>query len=545
MWTHSPERTSDRRTAAATLPIQDYRLLLALALAVSLALLLTAPLRAQEVERRTMELSLREAVSLALQRNFDIQIRGLDNESAYGNLIGANAVYDYTFFADFGFNRHAERSFSSFRGSETHYQDISMRLSRRLFTGADVSTSLYMRRSGSNSITSSINPMFNDTWSIGVSQPILRDFGKLATERQIIINSNNVDISEADFENQVVATLVDLMTRYWDLVSFYDALEVAEDALALAREQLEINRVKVNVGTLPPIEIVSAEERVASAEADLVDAQANLQRAEDRLKQAIVMEDWAVRIVPTDSLEEPEELDVDFGESLETALENRPEMRRLELQIDNNEVSISYARNQLLPSLNLTADVALFSFGGNFIPNPLFAPEPPPGLPLSFVSTLRDVFDGTNHDWTIGANFTYIFGNSTARSSMMVNQVQRRQNALRIEQTRYDIAVEVRSAIRELEISITQLEARRRALTYAERQLEAEQRKFAVGSSTNFQVLEYQNRLATARYNVILALARYQRALVDYDRATGTMLDSNNVVIETRSEGGVGALVRH
>ena len=128
---------------------------------------------------------------------------------------------------------------------------------------------------------------------------------------------------------------------------------------------------------------------------------------------------------------------------------------------------------------------------------------------------------------------------------MMVNQVQRRQNALRIEQTRYDIAVEVRSAIRELEISITQLEARRRALTYAERQLEAEQRKFAVGSSTNFQVLEYQNRLATARYNVILALARYQRALVDYDRATGTMLDSNNVVIETRSEGGVGALVRH
>ncbi len=503
---------------------------------------LATSVNAQEKER-VLNLSLNQAREMALEKNFDIQIQALSTESAYASLLGSYGIYNFSITENFQYNKAQERGITSFRGSATNYQSLNSALNRKIFTGADVATSLNVRRSGSNSITSSLNPQFNNSWNISVSQPILKNFGKLATERQIMINRNSLKIDEASFESQVIMTLVDLEGRYWDLASAYDALKVSEDALQLAHEQLDINRIQVEVGSLPEIEITAAEERVAAREAELVDARALVERAQDNLKQAMVSEDWEITIVPTEDLHEPALKENDFGKCLEKAYKNRPELKQLDLQVENNNISISYARNQLLPQVDITADVSLYSFGGTFTPNQ-FAPVPPDGLPLGFTSTLRDVFSATNRDWTIGARFIYIFGNDAARSSLMTNRVMRRQNELRINQTRYSIAVEVRNAIRELTSSAEQFKARRKALTYAERQLEAEQQKFQVGSTTNFQVLQYQNNLVTARYNVIVAMVRHTKAEVDLERAMGTLLENRKVNIETTSEGISGAIMR-
>jgi outer membrane protein TolC len=521
----------------------DLLRLLALTILTIAILLATANWAWTQENQNVMRLSLEQARELALQKNFNIQISALDTESSFANLVGSYGIYNFTLSENLSYNKATERGITSFRGSATNYQSLNSTLTRRLFTGADISTGLSVRRSGSNSITSSLNPQFNNGWSINVTQPILKNFGKLATERQIMINSNSVKVNEATFENQVTTTLVDLEGRYWDLVSAYDGLHVAQDALQLAKEQLDINKIKVEVGTLPEIEITAAEERVAAREAELVDAQAMLDRAQDSLKQAIVTEDWDITITPTDTMHEPTSTKIDFEKSLKLAYDKRPELRQLELQMKNNDISISYARNQLLPQVNVTADIQLYSFGGTFTPNQ-FAPEAPEGLPLSFMSTLRDVFSGTNRDWTIGANFVYTFGNDAARSTLMTNSVMRRQNQLRIEQTRYSIAVDVRNAIRELDNSTQQIAARRKALVYAEKQLEAEQQKFQVGSTTNFQVLQYQNNLVQARYNVIVALVRHTKAEIDLERATGNLLSSRNVVVETTADGISGARMR-
>jgi len=529
-----------RVKTAAIIAGGDLLKLIALGL-ITLAILLSAATTiAADDEKPAIKLSLHQAMELALQKNFDIQIRALDTKSAFANLAGAYGIYNFTLTERFDYNRAKERGFTSFRGSQTNYQSLNSSLSRKIFTGADISTSINLRRSGSNSITTSLNPSYNNSWNISFTQPVLKNFGRSITERLIRINRNSLKIDEVSFENQVITTLVDLENRYWNLVSAYDALDVAEYALDLAKEQLEINKIKVEVGSLPEIEITAAEERVAAREAELVDAHAQLERAQDQLKQAIVMEDWEVAIEPTDTLHEPSDKEFNLAKSLEIAYENRPELTQLELQVANNDINISYSRNQLLPQLNLVADISLYSFGGTFNPNP-FAPKPPEGLPLSFSETLRDVFSGANRNWTVGATFTYILGNDAARSSLLVNQVQRRQNQLRIDQTRYSIAVEVRNAIRELKIASKQLEARRKALVFAEKQLEAEQQKFQIGSSTNFQVLEYQGNLINARYQVILALVRYTKAETDYDRAIGKLLENRQVDIETSSEGIVGA----
>lgn len=539
-----PKRRIRREYRVAVSPLEWNKIALTtLAIITLMALFLGVSRAFGQEEKPTMKLSMRQAMELALQKNFDIQIRGLDTESAFADLLGTYGVYNFTLTEEMGFGGTAQRRENIFQASTINYQGLNSRINRKIFTGADISTRFNMGRRGSNSIQDNLNPRFSDSWQVSITQPILKNFGKLATENRIMINRNNVKISDTNFESQVITTLVDLQKRYWDLVSAYDAFEVAEDALELAKEQLEINKIKVEVGTMPEIEITAAEERVAARESELVDAQALIQRTQDNLKQAIVMEDWQIIIEPTDSLPDVEHVSYDFGESLETAYENRPEMEQLELQVQNNDISIAYARNQLKPELNISASSNLTSAGGTFVSNQ-FTREVAPGTPDGFLATLRDTFSGTNREWSVGASFVYIFDNDAAKGTLLRNEVQKRQNELRIEQSRYNIAVEVRNAIREIEISATQIEARRKALVYAERQLEAEQQKFQVGSSTNFEVLRYQNDLVSARYNVIVAMIRHAKALIDYEQATGTLLRNNSVDISTDSEGVTGAVMK-
>lgn len=510
------------------------------ALMILMLLAVSKHLYAQDQEGPLMKISLHEAMRLALEKNFDIRSRALDSENAYANIIGSYSIYDYIVNESLGFTQTNQRQVNQFQGGIRHSQTLRTSLQRNFFTGANASINLNMNRSGNNAITSTLNPQFSDTMTFSIEQPILKGFGRLATERQIIISRNNLKISDTAFESQVITTLVNVQNRYWDLVSAYDALTVARDSLKLARQQLENNKVKVRVGTLPEIEIVQAEQQVALSESALLDAQINILRTEDNLKQAIVMDDWNVKLEPTDKLSDPSGEKFDFKKSYETALENRPEVRDLDLRIENNEVNIKYAKNQLMPNLSLQASYDMFSSGGTFTPN-FFGQEPPAGLPLSFSETFSDVFSNTNRTWNVGVGFTYIFGNSSAKANLMAGEIGKRQNELRRDQLRYTIAVEVRNAIRELEAAAKQLEARRKSLVYAQRQYEAEQLKFANGTSTNFQVLDFQNRLASARNQVIIAQVRYNKARTDFDSATGTLLEKHNISIQTTKEGISGA----
>jgi outer membrane protein TolC len=520
-----------------------FRILLVLALITLMALILSDRIYAQQEDRPVMEVSLKQAMQLALEKNFDVQISSLDTESAYASYLGSTGVYDFFLQENFSYSTETQRQYSTFSASERDNQGLRSTFGRKFFTGAEASVNLNMARNASNSITASLNPQYVNTLTLDISQPLLKNFGRLATEQQIVINKNNMKVSEANFETQVINTIVDVQARYWALVSAYESLKVARDNLELAQEQLEINRVKVRVGTLPEIDIIQAEQNVAASESALLDAEILVQRAEDSLKNAIVMDDWNLRLEPTDKLVDPAGEGYDFMEAFETALENRPEVKRLNLSIENNDVSIKYAKNQLKPVLNLSATIDLTGAGGTFVPS-FFAQEPPEGLPLGFIESFSDTFSGENRSWSVGAIFRYTFGNNGARAVLMANEVAKKQNELRKEQLRFNIAVEVRNAIREVEASAKQLEARRKTLEFAQQQYEAEKQKFDVGTSTNFEVLSYQNGLLLARLNVNTAQIRYNNALIVYDRAIGAVMEKHNIQVQTSAEGVTGAEMR-
>lgn len=510
---------------------------------ISCALFNWSGASAQDTQTKTMNLSLNKAMELALESNFDIQLRALDSEVSFANLQGAFGVYDLRLDSSIQYDEQTQRQTSQFTASERDGQSMRNVLSRAFKWGTTTSIVHTTSRDASNSIQTTLNPSFRNSVNLQINQPLLKDFGTLATERTIMINRNNLKQSEVDFESQVITTLVDIKNRYLNLVSAYDALKVAEDSLELAKQQLEKNKFQVQIGTMPEIEIVQAEQTVAQRESELIDAQSAIRQAEDNLKAAIVMDEWDVTIVPTDTLEEPGGKEYDYEKALSLALENRPEVKSLELNLDTNEIQIQYAENQLQPELNIGGDLNLFSSGGSFTPN-FFGQEPPEGLPLSYWSTVTDSFAFENYSWSVSAQFVYVFGNEAARANLEVNKIRKRQNQLQQDKLRYTIAVDVRDAIRELESAKASLEARRKALVAAERQYEAEKLKFEAGTSTNFEVLNFQNRLVSARNQVIVAQIRYNRALVQYDRATGTLLSKNGIEIETTEKGITGAAVK-
>lgn len=493
-------------------------------------------------EKPKVELSLKEAMKLALDKNFNVQLKALDTQNSYASLTGAFGIYDFTLSSDLNMNSSKSRQTSSFRGSENDSRDGSISLKRNFFTGGNATLAFGIAESESNAETANLNPSYGNDLTLTLNQPLLKGFGQNIVERQIIINRNNLKVSDKEFEAQIINTLVDVKRKYLDLVSAYDALVVAEDSLELAKQQLEINKIKVRIGTLPEIEIIQAEQQVASREANLIDAQIAITRADDSLKEALVMNNWETVIIPTDKLKTPDGTKFDFVEAFNKALENRTEVSVLDLRIKNNETSIEYAQNQTSMSLDVNARFVIDSSGGTFRPT-LFGQKPPEGMPLSQWATITDMFGLENRSWKIGATFGYVFGNRAAEATLITNEVAKKQNILRKEQLRYTLAVEVRDAIRELEGSEAQLIARKKALEYSQKQYEAEKQKFDVGTSTNFEVLDFQNRLAQARNAVIVAQIRYNKALIEFDRATGTVLANNDVKIETEKEGIVGAKI--
>jgi outer membrane protein len=494
-------------------------------------------------EGEALELSLDQAIEMALTRNYDIQLRALDSEISFANLNGAFGIYDITLSSNFSWDETKQRQYSTFQASESNGQSLRNVLSKAFQWGTRAQVTHNTSRDASDSIQTTLNPSYRNSVDFSVEQPLLKDFGSLATERTIMVNRNSTKQSEIDFESQIIATVVDVKSKYLNLVSSYEALKVAEDSLELAKQQLEKNKFQVEIGTLPEIEIIQAEQAVAQRESELLDAQTAILQAQDNLKAAIVMDDWGIVIVPTDELTEPDTNEYEYDKALQAALDNRPEVRSLDISLETNDIQIQYSENQLKPTLNLQASLNLYSSGGTFTPN-FFGQQPPEGLPLSYFETVKDSFGFDNYNWALGAAFTYVFGNEAAEANLAVNKIRKRQNQLQKDKLRYTIAVDVRDAIRELESAEASLEARRKSLLYAERQYEAEKQKFEAGTSTNFEVLNFQNGLVNARNLVILAQIRYNRALIQYDRATGTLLSKNNIEIETTEAGISGASVQ-
>jgi outer membrane protein TolC len=412
-------------------------------------------------------------------------------------------------------------------------------------TGTSYTLFLSGSRSTSTSLTALFNPQVTSSFGVGINQPLLNGFGYRANARFIRLAKNSANIADSVFRQQVITTVTQVLNLYYDLVYYRENVRVAERSLALAQKTLNDNQRQVEIGTLAPIEVVRAESEVAARQQDLIVAQTGLQQQQEFIRTALSKqvdkELAAAEIDPTDQLPEPKPEDVPpLDEALSLAAKNRPEIEQADLNLRGQEITVKANRNGLLPSLNFFATYIGQGLSGNSCglggPAPMCVQDLVPG---GSSQALSQTFQGQFPDYSFGLSLSFPIRNRSAQADAARALLEERQLRTQLQKTKNQVAQEVRNAEIALTQAKAQIEAARKAVTLARQTLDAEQKKFQLGESTVFLVIQAQRDLVAAEVRNVLARAVYAKALMQFAQATGTTLEKHNVQIGEAREGKV------
>jgi outer membrane protein TolC len=308
---------------------------------------------------------------------------------------------------------------------------------------------------------------------------------------------------------------------YWDLKAAGASLQVARQSLDLAREALRNNKSKVEIGTMAPIDIVEAEAEVARRTEAVIVAEAAVKRSEDRLRTIILdtkdADYWTTHF---DLTEQPafEAVAVDVEQAVKTALEKRTDLLQSRKNIEIGNTNIRYQRNQTLPDLNAQVGYGLSGQGGtklNFGPG--FPPPVIGEINEGFGTMMNRLFANDYHSWSIAVQFSYPIGNGSAEATLARSRLQLAQARVQLENLELQVATSVRDVARNVETNQQRVASTGATRRLMERRMEAEQKKFAAGLSTNFLVFQAQRDLADAQYSELVALLDYNKSLVDLE----------------------------
>jgi outer membrane protein len=420
--------------------------------------------------------------------------------------------------------------------------DISqIGIQKGFLTGTTVNMTLNNSGITNNNRSADFNPSNSSTVGLTITQSLLQGFGRAVNSRQIHIARNNREISDLTFKSQVITTVSAVMNLYWDLVAFNEDVRVKKEALALSEKLYSDNQKQVEIGTLAPIEVVRAEAEIASRQQDLTISETRVLQQETILKNALSRNGVAspaladARIVATDRIRVPEVEAVQPIQDLMTmGISARPELGQSRIQVQNQEINLRGSRSALKPTLN--AVVAMNNNGLAGQPNelPVLAGRTRSNTAFfigGYGTVFTQLLSRNFPDYSLGLNLNVPLGNRAAQADLINDQLTLRQQQLQLQRLENQVRVDVQNAV----IGLTQTRAQYRAASKGrvlqEQTVDAEQKKYALGASTIYNVILTQRDLATAQSAEVAAMSAYSKARVELDRATGQTLTNNNISV--------------
>ena len=421
-------------------------------------------------------------------------------------------------------------------------------IQQSFLTGSTVGLGYNQSRVATNNPLNDLNPNTSGAATLQFTQHILQGFGLAVNNRNIRVAKNNVKFTDLTFELQVTTTVAGVASLYWDLVSFVEDVNVKQRALTVARRFYEDNKKQVQIGTLAPIEVVRAEANVAQAEQDVTNSETVLQQQETIVKDALSRNGVAspsvatARVIPTDHLNVPEgEYTEKLEDLVQLALASRPDLAQAKINVTNAKIGLAGSRSALLPSLDvqgtltnnaLTGDVNAQALNGTLVSH-----SPDTYFLGGAGNLLNQIFRRNFPNYSVGFQLSMPIRNRSAQADYIRDSLTVRQTELGEQQAIKNVRVNVQNAW----ISVIQARARYRSVLKArvlqEQTLDAENKKYTLGASTAFLVVQTQRDLATARANEVSALSAYSRSLVNLDLQTSQVLPRYHVELADAKSG--------
>jgi len=447
-------------------------------------------------------LSLREAVETALANNLNLTLRREDANFAAGSIDIARSRFDRLLNVDTGVESSRRTPIFIGGASEEDSSHLDAAVSKRFTTGTEVELGWLNSRYDSDIPGQLINPSYESTLELGISQPLLRGWGRDIQTGQTV--AAEIDLTAATY--QVSSTAADLAAEvkrgYWELVFAWQDIEVKQFSVTLAQKLLDETITKIAAGTLAEVEIYQPQSEVARREEDLIASERAIGVAEDELKLLLNSNDWQTPFTPIDTPRtdpvrlEPEKI-------LETAFDNRPDLKAAESSVAAARIRQTLAEDDLRPSLDLNGRI---DYGG---------------LDQGYGDALDSAVDDPDTRWRVGLQLTVPLDNSAAKGSLQQARALHARAKTSKQLLQLEITRSVRTTVRDVELAIKAMEATRKTSLASRKALEAEQAKFDAGRSTTIDVLIAQEAYAQALSQEKRTNILYAQALAELDRIQG------------------------
>jgi outer membrane protein TolC len=483
-------------------------------------------------------LSLQECLAIALKNNIALGIKVVQVERQDGLLKQAREKFMPTLAFQLGKARTNTPSYSWIEAEgavSAESQQISGQMTQALWLGGTLSLSVDTSQYESNQRFQTINPRYESTILFKWVQPLLRDMGDRISRRGIIIAANNSRISANELKSALLDTVYRVEELYWNLVFAERNLEAKTQALLLAEDLLNKNKKMAELGMIAEIEILSAEAEAASRRAEILDAQALRENSRDELYSTINFgaeaEGKDIAIRPGDAPSRAERT-VDAGEALRQALANRPDYLNAAITVKSRDLELGFARNQLLPALNLNFQYWSPGLAGTQIVyrdnNPLTG-EVIGIIPGAVADAFKNASEFSYKNWSLYLSLDIPLNTLFSRGAYTAARMDHREAQLRRLDLERQIALEVSTGTRSVAASFLRIRATQSARELAEKKLAAEEKRQASGLSTSYLVLQYQRDFTQAVSTELRALCDYNLALARLDKIAGTGLQARQI----------------
>jgi HAE1 family hydrophobic/amphiphilic exporter-1 len=538
------------------------------------------------VGSESLPLSLNDAIKRALENNNDIEVARDDVRFAETQLRALEGIFDPVFEITPQYDKRISPQQSSLGGAagqsgttSTTTYSLSPSISKQFGRGGgNYFLNFVNTHTNTSNSFSLLNPFYSSNLSLTFTQPLLRDRSIDNNRRQIRIQRKRLDQSDADFRQRTIDVITRVQQAYWELVFALRDQQNQLSNLNLSRESLRNIEAQIAAGAKAPLERAEVQTELANRETALYSAIQAVAIAENNLKVLIFKDpntpEWSAQLTPTEA-PKFDTTPVNLPDALKAAHDNRPELRRLRLQNDINDIDVKFFKNQTKPQIDLTGVVALTGLAGSpvsstvppgtqvplifgnpatsstaFLLDQIRAIQIAQGLPVAtsplvtaqggantkliggYGQDLRNLFSGETRNVTVGVSIAIPFKNKTAEANLAGARIQKEQLQASMRSQEQIIEVDVRNSAQAVESARQRVLSAREARVNAEMQLEGEQRLYQVGRSTTFLLFQRENALANARASELRAETDYNKALADLQRATSTTLRANNVVVE-------------
>ena len=483
-----------------------------------------------------LPMTLEEAIEKALQNNNDIDTSRNDVQIAEFNLRGARGIYDPLLVSENYYESATTPVASTIGGAtngsvtQTRYFGSAGVSGFSPVAGGSYSADFNSSRTSTSNTNATLNPQFPSALTLSYVQPLFRGLRFDVNRRNIEIARKNLSLTDAQFRQRAIEVIAQVEQAYWNLFFSLRNLQVQIDAVKQARTQLESNQRLVSKGVLAPIDVIAATTQITTFEQSVYTAQEDVTRAENNLKTLMLPDrtaaEWSRPITPVSEVSlEPPRIGLEIA--VTEALKNRPELAELQTNAEINKIDERFYRDQTKPQIDLVGSYTAQGLAGTQAGERI----PPANLIGGYFNSLGNLFGQDFPTYRVGVAISLPWGNRTAKANLGRTLVQSDRIKNQQAQAEQIIEAEVRNSTQALRSSEARLASALASRQSAEQLYESEQRQFRAGTTTFYLVLQRQTELLTARSRELQAQTDLNKAISEFQRATGTTLSANNVTV--------------